>query len=142
MWRLLHSSALTLKLGCSSGGGTEGGAVSARLSFLAEAGWIWPFPLSCWGDLWVRGRTAVLLPPAFCTAGLGGPGVAVSPSPNRGKQPGWARHAVDVPDCTPSVGGCTCVCAPQRHGSQLARLENSSLISSARRSKLQGVGRS
>lgn len=34
------------------------------------------------------------------------------------------------------------MCVPQRHGSQLARLENSALVSSTRSFKLHGVGRS
>lgn len=122
MWRgvgwLLHSSDLILRQGKSG------------------------LPLVLLGRLvWVRGGTAVPLPFAFHSVGLSGPGVAESPSPDRGKQTGWARHAVGgVPDCTRSVGGCTCVWVPRTHGSQLARLEESLLTT--RSSKLRGVGRS
>ena len=98
------------------------------------------FPLS--GETCGSGEGPQFCFPLPSIVWLGGPGVAESLSPNRGKQPGWARHAVGgIPDCTRRVGGCTCACVPQRHGGQLALLEDSSLISSTRRSKPQGVGR-
>lgn len=109
------------------------------LSSHAEAGWVWPSPCPTCGP--GEGPLTVLHPSAFCRVGLGGPGVAESSSPNRGKQPGWARHESASQTAPRHVGGCTCVCVPQRHGGQLARLVDSSLISGAVR-KLQGVGRS